>query len=82
MPDPYASITTADPAILERLVAALELRAADLLRREIIKDFIVEINLPEEAKLLEIGCGTGALSNSSAFTLIALICSVLPFVER
>src|SRR5262249_33285375 len=60
MPDPYASITTADPATLERLIAALELRAADLLRRGIIKDFIAEINLPEEAKLLEIGCGTGA----------------------
>jgi len=62
MPDPYASITTADPATLERLIAALELRAADLLRRGIIKDFIAEINLPEEAKLLEIGCGTGAVT--------------------
>jgi hypothetical protein len=33
MPDIYASITAADPATLERLIGALELRAADLLRR-------------------------------------------------
>jgi ubiquinone/menaquinone biosynthesis C-methylase UbiE len=62
MPDPYASITTADAATLERLIAALELRAADLLRRGILKDFISEVNLPKEAKVLEIGCGTGALT--------------------
>ena len=36
MPDIYASITGADPATLERLSAALELRAADLLRRGIL----------------------------------------------
>ena len=62
MPDIYASITAADPATLERLVAALELRAADLLRRGILKDFVSEINLPKEAKALEIGCGTGAVT--------------------
>ena len=47
---------------LERLIAALELRAADLLRRGILKDFVSGINLPEEAKVLEIGCGTGAVT--------------------
>jgi SAM-dependent methyltransferase len=62
MPDIYASITAADPATLERLVAALELRAADLLRRGILKDFVSEIDLPRGAKVLEIGCGTGAVT--------------------
>ncbi len=62
MPDIYASITAADPATLERLIAALELRAADLLRRGIIKDFISEITLPKEAKVVEVGCGTGAVT--------------------
>lgn len=62
MPDPYASITTADPATLERLIAALELRAADLLRRGILKDFVSEISFPKQAKILEVGCGTGALT--------------------
>lgn len=62
MPDIYASITAADPATLERLVAALELRAADLLQRGILKDFVSEITLPKDAKVLEIGCGTGAVT--------------------
>src|SRR5258708_3322192 len=62
MPDVYASITAADPAILERLTGALELRAADLLRRGILKEFVSEISLPKEAKVLEIGCGTGAVT--------------------
>jgi hypothetical protein len=55
MPDVYASITAADPATLERLTGALELRAADLLRRGILKEFVSEISLPKEAKVLEIG---------------------------
>jgi ubiquinone/menaquinone biosynthesis C-methylase UbiE len=62
MPDVYASITTADPATLERLAGALELRAADLLRRGIVKEFVSEIALPKGAKVLEIGCGTGAVT--------------------
>ena len=62
MPDIYASITAADPATLERLIAALELRAADLLRRGILKDFVSGIDLPKDAKVLEIGCGTGAVT--------------------
>jgi ubiquinone/menaquinone biosynthesis C-methylase UbiE len=62
MPDIYASITTADSATLERLIAALELRAADLLRRGIFEDFVSEIDLPQEAKVLEVGCGTGAMA--------------------
>ena len=62
MPDVYASITAADPATLERLIAALELRAADLLKRGILKDFVSEIALPEKANVLEIGCGTGAVT--------------------
>ena len=37
-------------------------QAADLLRRGILKDFVSEINLPKEAKALEIGCGTGAVT--------------------
>ena len=62
MPDPYASITTADPAVLERLVAALEVRATDLLNRGILQEFLSEIPFPEGARVLEIGCGAGAVT--------------------
>ena len=53
MPDIYASITAAESVTLERLIAALELRAADLLRRGISQRLRLWINLPEEAKVLE-----------------------------
>jgi len=62
MPDIYAQITAADPATLDRLAAALELRAADLLQRGILEDFVSEIPFPEKADVLEIGCGTGAVT--------------------
>jgi ubiquinone/menaquinone biosynthesis C-methylase UbiE len=62
MPDILASITAADRETLDRLVAVLELRAADLLRRGILQDFLSEIDLPKEAKVLEVGCGTGAVT--------------------
>jgi ubiquinone/menaquinone biosynthesis C-methylase UbiE len=62
MPDLYASITAADPATLERLGGALELRAADLLRRGILNEFVSQITFPKEAKVLEIGCGTGGVT--------------------
>src|SRR5262245_34491697 len=62
MPDTYAQITNADPGTLERLAAALELRAADLLQRGILEDFVSEIIFAEKANVLEIGCGTGAVT--------------------
>jgi ubiquinone/menaquinone biosynthesis C-methylase UbiE len=39
-----------------------KLSAADLLQRGILKDFVSEIIFPEEAIVLEIGCGTGAIT--------------------
>src|SRR5262249_18658150 len=62
MPDIYASITAADAATLERLAGALELRAADLLRRGVLNEFVSQITFPKEAKVLEIGCGTGGVT--------------------
>jgi len=58
----YAQITAADPITLERLAAALELRAADLLQRGILQAFVSEVAFPEKANVLEIGCGTGAVT--------------------
>ena len=49
MPDIYASITAADAAALERLAGALELRAADLLRRGILNEFVCQITFPKDA---------------------------------
>lgn len=62
MPDPYASIAEEDPQIQDRLAGVLELRAADPQQRAMLESYLANIEFPTEAKILEIGCGTGAVS--------------------
>ena len=62
MPDVYANITAADPQTQERLVAALELRAAERRQREILETYLAWLDLPRNAHLLEVGCGSGAIT--------------------
>jgi ubiquinone/menaquinone biosynthesis C-methylase UbiE len=62
MPDVYADITSADPATQERLVTAMELRAAEPRQREILETYLAWIDWPENARILEVGCGTGAIT--------------------
>jgi ubiquinone/menaquinone biosynthesis C-methylase UbiE len=62
MPDPYASIAEADPQLQERLAGTLELRASDAQQRAMLESYLADIRFPQEAKVLEVGCGTGAVS--------------------
>ncbi|MGH6904723.1 MAG: methyltransferase domain-containing protein [Geminicoccaceae bacterium] len=62
MPDVYANITSADRATQERLVTAMELRAAEPRQREILETYLAWIDWPENARILEVGCGTGAIT--------------------
>jgi ubiquinone/menaquinone biosynthesis C-methylase UbiE len=62
MPDLYATITQADQATLERLVNALEVRAAQPQYQAMVASYLAEIAFPHDARVLEIGCGTGAIS--------------------
>ena len=62
MPDPYASIDRADPDMQARLAEVLELRAADPQQRAMLQAYLSELELPELARALEVGCGTGAVS--------------------
>ncbi len=64
MPDPYATIADAEPALQERLSEVLELRARDSQQQAILRAYLSEIELPPGAKALEIGCGTGAISRA------------------
>jgi ubiquinone/menaquinone biosynthesis C-methylase UbiE len=59
MPDVYASIADVDRATQERLAAILELRAADPQQRAMLESYLSEIAFPPDARVLEIGCGTG-----------------------
>jgi ubiquinone/menaquinone biosynthesis C-methylase UbiE len=60
MPDVYATIAEADAAMQERLAEVLELRAADPEQRAMLKDYATR--LAPAGELLEVGCGTGAVT--------------------
>ncbi len=66
MPDVYASIETADEAVQERLAEVLELRAADTAQQAMLEDYLGDLALPDGARVLEVGCGTGAVARTLA----------------
>lgn len=66
MPDPYSQTTTVHPSLLGVLIKAMELRAADSRSRAIREKFFAFVDFPEAARVLEIGCGSGAISRELA----------------
>jgi ubiquinone/menaquinone biosynthesis C-methylase UbiE len=66
MPDPYSEITKADPSVLDVLIQAMELRAADPRQKGIRDAFLSWIDIPESAGVLEVGCGSGAVCRDLA----------------
>jgi ubiquinone/menaquinone biosynthesis C-methylase UbiE len=62
MPDVYAMIAEVDVATQERLADILELRAADPQQRAMLDSYLSEIPFVPRARVLEIGCGTGAVA--------------------
>jgi SAM-dependent methyltransferase len=66
MPDVYLRVTEAPAPILENLMAALELRAADPQLRAMLDAYLGDAALPRGARVLEVGCGTGAVTRRIA----------------
>lgn len=66
MPDIYTRVTEAASPILEGLMRALELRAADPQLRVMLATYLTDAALPEGSRVLEVGCGTGAVTRSVA----------------
>ena len=66
MPDLYARISEVPPDVQERLAGVLEMRAADARQKEMLKSYLSEVTFPKEACVLEIGCGTGAVTRTLA----------------
>lgn len=64
MPDPYASIADKDESLQTMLADVLELRATDQRQQEMLDDYLAELDLKENTRVLEIGCGTGAISRA------------------
>jgi ubiquinone/menaquinone biosynthesis C-methylase UbiE len=66
MPDVYAAIREAEPAVLEQLMSTLELRAADPAQQEMRDAYLSQLALPENARVVEVGCGTGPVVRALA----------------
>jgi ubiquinone/menaquinone biosynthesis C-methylase UbiE len=62
MGDVYATIAEADEAVQRQLADVLELRAADPQQRAMLEDYLRDLPLPAGARVLEVGCGTGAVA--------------------
>ena len=66
MPDVYATITEAEPAVVEGLVDILELRANDPQQREMREAYLSDIEFPSDARVAEVGCGPGPVARALA----------------
>ncbi len=62
MADVYASIASAELDVQERLAAVLERRAENPQQQEMLRAYLTEMSFPPDAELLDLGCGTGAVS--------------------
>jgi ubiquinone/menaquinone biosynthesis C-methylase UbiE len=66
VPDVYATITEAEPTVVEGLVDILELRASDPQQREMRETYFADIEFPPDARVAEIGCGPGPVTRALA----------------
>jgi ubiquinone/menaquinone biosynthesis C-methylase UbiE len=64
--DVYATITDADPALVARIAEVLELRAADPQQQAMRRAYLADIAFPQGARVLEVDCGTGAVTRELA----------------
>ena len=64
--DPYAKIAETDPAVVRTIADRLEVRAANPDQRAMLDAYLGDIDWPAEAKVVEVGCGTGPVSRALA----------------
>ena len=59
MPDVYATITEIEPTVVESIANAMEIRAAHVQQQNMLDSYLSQIDFPQGASVLEVGCGTG-----------------------
>ena len=62
MPDVFANITEAPAPALDMIANILELRASIPQQQEMLRTYLRDIDFPDHAKVLEVGCGTGPVA--------------------
>lgn len=62
MQDMWSVVDTLDAAVQERLAGVLETRGADPQQQEMRRVFLADIDFPAQARVLDVGCGTGVLT--------------------
>ncbi len=62
MPDVFENIAAAPPPMLEMIAHVLELRASIPQQQEMQRTYLGDLEFPDGAEVLEIGCGTGAVA--------------------
>ena len=66
MPAIYSAVPEADRVVQEQLADVLERRLAEPAQRAMRESFHDELTLPPSARVLEVGCGTGAIARMLA----------------
>ncbi|MCP4090664.1 MAG: methyltransferase domain-containing protein [Gammaproteobacteria bacterium] len=64
--DPHRFINELDNTAIERLITRLESRAKDAVFAQLLDKYIAKLELPTANMVLEVGCGTGAVSRHLA----------------
>lgn len=60
--DPHRFINELDKEAIDRLIQRLESRAKDHVFSRLFFKYAAQLDLPESAQVLEVGCGTGAMT--------------------
>ena len=79
MPDVFANITSVPDDMIAVIANVLETRAAIPSQQEMLRDYLSGISFPENAVVLEIGCGTGPICRAlGAWLNVAKVIGVDP----
>lgn len=66
MPDVWTTVQDLDQATQERLADVLEKRGTDAQQQAMRRAFLHEVPFPRDARVLDVGCGTGVLTRMLA----------------